>query len=51
MWQFIQLIYSRIGVSGVEKSIQSIELYLKESGLEIEQQKRQLCNFDKKRGS
>jgi hypothetical protein len=28
--------YSRIGVSEVEKSIQIIEVYLKESGLEIE---------------
>jgi hypothetical protein len=35
--------YSRIGV---EKSIQSIELYLKESGLEIEPKKCQLCIFD-----
>ncbi|PNF30200.1 hypothetical protein B7P43_G08428 [Cryptotermes secundus] len=39
---------SRIGVAEVEKSIQSIELYLKESGLEIAPKKCQLCIFDKK---
>jgi hypothetical protein len=32
----------------VEKSIQSIEVYLKESGLEIAPMKCQLCIFDKK---
>jgi hypothetical protein len=39
--------YSRIGISEVEKSIQSIELYLKENNLEIEPKKCQLYIFDK----
>jgi hypothetical protein len=39
---------SCIGVSEVEKSIQSIQVYLKESGLEIAPNKCQLCIFDKK---
>jgi hypothetical protein len=41
---------SRIGVSEVDKSIQSIEVYLKESGLETAPKKCQLCIFNKKRG-
>jgi hypothetical protein len=43
--------YSRIGASELEKSIQSIEVYLKESGLEIATKKCQLYIFDKKRNS
>jgi hypothetical protein len=38
--------HSSIGVSEVEKRIQSIEVYLKESGLEIAPNKSQLCIFD-----
>jgi hypothetical protein len=40
--------HSSIGVSEVEKSIQSIHVYLKESGSEITPNKCQLCIFDKK---
>jgi hypothetical protein len=40
--------HSSIGVAEVEKSIQSTEIYLKESGLEIAPNKCQLCIFDKK---
>jgi hypothetical protein len=43
--------HSSIGVWEVEKSIQIIEVYLKESGLEIAPNKCQLCIFDKKRDS
>jgi hypothetical protein len=41
--------YSRIGLSEVKKSIQNIEVSLKESGLEIAPMKYQLCIFDKKK--
>jgi hypothetical protein len=40
--------HSRIGVSEVEESIQSIQVYLKESGWEIAPNKCQLRIFDKK---
>jgi hypothetical protein len=40
--------HSRIGLSEVEKSIQNIEVYLNESGLEIAPKKRQLRIFNKK---
>jgi hypothetical protein len=43
--------YSSNGVWEVEKSIQSIEVYLKESGMEIAQKKCELCIFDEKRDS
>jgi hypothetical protein len=51
MWQFIhltdivELAYWKL------KSIQNIEVYLQESGLEIAPNKCQLCIFDKKRDS
>jgi hypothetical protein len=39
---------NRFGVSEVEKNIESIEVYLKQSGLEIAPKKCQLCIFNKK---
>jgi hypothetical protein len=43
--------YSRIGVSIVEERIQSIELYLRESDLQIAPKTCQVCIFNKKRYS
>jgi hypothetical protein len=40
--------YSSIGISEVEEIIQSTEVYLKESSLEMTPNKCQLCIFDKK---
>jgi predicted Zn-ribbon and HTH transcriptional regulator len=38
-----------IGMSEVEKHLQNIEIYLEESGLEMEPNKCQLCIFDNKK--
>jgi hypothetical protein len=42
--------HSRIGVSEAGESIQNIQVYLKESGLEITPNKFQFCIFGKKKG-